>query len=155
MNIKSIFLTLILIVGIATTATTEACCPRGCGRFSPFHTNILYNSYYSTINGVIVAVTDQEQVIIKTSIGFITIPYNIFIDFSNLIIGREITIITKVLPDRIKRIVVIGIIRHRKKRLFDHPIYCNIYRHYRYKKNGWKRHGFHNKRIKNRIYWLW
>ncbi len=153
MNIKSILLALMFIIGVATTATTQACCPRGCGRFSPFHTNILYNSYYSTINGIIVAVTAQEQVIIKTSIGFITVPYDIFINSSNLVVGREITIITKIMPDRIKRIVIIGIIRHRKKTFFNHPVYCNIYNHYRYKRNGWiRRHGFHKKR--NKIYWL-
>jgi len=152
MNIKSILLAFILIIGVATTATTQACCPRGCGRFSPFHINILYNSYYSTINGIIVAVTAQEQVIIKTSIGFITVPYNFFINFSDLEIGRKIKIITKTLTNRIKRIVIVGVIRQRKKTFFNHPIYCNIYR---YKKNVWiMRHSFHKKR--NKIYWsIW
>ena len=154
MNIKSILLTLILIIGVATTATTEACCPRGCGRFNPFHNNILYSSYYSTINGVIVAVTDQEQVIIKTYIGFIIVPSNIFVDFSNSVIGRKITVLTPILPTRTKRIVVIGIITHRKRRLFNHPVYCNVYAHYRYKRNRWIRHSSNNKRL-NRIYWLW
>ncbi len=152
MKIRSILLSLLLIllVGVATTATTWARCPRGCGRFRPFYVSIPNNNYYSTIKGRIIAITNQ-QLIIETAIGFVNIAYNLFRPYPYPIIGRQVVIITepsRLPPDKRKQIVIVGIIKNRKKYFLNRPIYCRIKHYYKY-----KRKNFYNRRIKNR-YWL-
>jgi len=133
MKIKSILLILTLLIGVATTATTWARCPCGCGRFSSQYFIIPQNSVISSISGTIVSIS-THRILINSDIGIVTIyGYSSLLSFIPVQIGMHIVLATRTIisANGYNKIVIVGIIKNNKKILLNRPVYCQVNNYYR------------------------
>ncbi len=154
MKIRSILLILTLLVGVATTATTWARCPCGCGRFSSQYFIIPQDSVISSISGTIISIT-THRILVNSDIGIVSIyGYNSLLPFIPIQIGRHIVLATRTIisANGYKKIVIIGIIKNSKKIFLNRPVYCQINNYYRGR--GMKDNFMNRKRGRIRRHWF-